>query len=204
LYLTLSVVFFLALKIAVGPGTEHVASAFHRSLNEAHRSVTIIDIGSLKAITNPDGSFTCSLPKWLCNHIEEQVLQPTGELDRRVSSTPRELFAHLSTAVFLLLPLFAFYLKLAFFERSYGEHFLFAMHVHSFWFFALLVLLLPVPVWVELTVLGYLLVYSVMALHAVYASPWWKSALKALALAIAYVASLLTATMLIVLWTIVV
>jgi hypothetical protein len=203
LYLTVSVVFFLLLKLAAAPGNVRVVSAFHRSLHDEHSVFTIVDLGFGKALRNADGSFTCDLPKWFCNRIEERVLRQPGELERRYSSLPTELVSHLSTAVFLLLPLFAFYLQLAYFRRAYGEHFLFALHVHSFWFLVLMVLLLPTPGWIRLPLAGYLFVYSVMALHAVYRSPWWKTVLKGLAIGVAYITSLIMATSLVAIWTII-
>jgi hypothetical protein len=203
LYLTVSVVFFLLLRLSAVPTAERVSAAFHRSLNDGHSTFTIINLGFGEALRMPDGSFRCDLPQWLCNRITERVIQPPGELERRVSNLTPELFSHLSTAVFLLLPLFAFYLQLAFFKRTYGEHFLFALHVHSFWFLGLLVLMLPLPEWIRVLVEAYLIVYSVMALHAVYASAWWATVLKGLLIGLAYAASLLMATTLIGIWAII-
>jgi Protein of unknown function (DUF3667) len=203
LYLTLSIVFFLALRLAMTPSIQHVNAAFHRSLNEGHAHVSIFDFGFAKAIRNPDGSLTCSFPMWFCSRIQEQALRPPGELERRLSRMQTELYSHLSTAVFLLLPLFAFYLQLAYSTRTYGEHFLFALHVHSLWFLVLLLLLLPTPEWTRLLLQSYLVVYSVAALHAVYSSAWWKTLLKGLAVGLAYAASLFIAVALIGVWAIV-
>lgn len=202
LYLTVSLVFFLVLKLAA-PGADRVSSAIHRSINDRGISFTIVDVGFAKAIRNADGSFTCNLPKRLCDHINERILQPKGELERRWSTVVPDLYSHLSTAVFVLLPLFAFYLQLAYRKRTYGEHFLFALHLHSFWFLVLLVLLLPMPEWIHVLLLGYLAAYSVAALHAVYFSSWWQTALKALGLSLAYFVSLYIATTLIEVWTII-
>jgi Protein of unknown function (DUF3667) len=203
LYLTVSVVFFLLLRLATAPAAERVSAAFHRSVNDGHSTFTILDLGFGKALRKADGSFTCNLPKWLCNRITERVVQPPGELERRLSNLTPQLFSHLSTAVFLLLPLFAFYLQLAYFKRTYGEHFLFALHVHSFWFLGLLVLLLPLPEWIRIVVEAYLIVYSVVALRAVYASVWWATVLKGLLIGFAYAASLLMATILIGIWAVI-
>lgn len=193
LYLSISVVFFLLLQLATAGGNVRVVSAFHRSLNDGRTTFTIVDLGSLgKALRKPDGSFTCDLPQWFCNRLKERLQQP-GELERRVSNLPTALIAHLSTAVFVLLPLFAFYLQLAYFRRTYGEHFLFALHVHSFWFLVLMLLLLPLPSLMREILQGYLLVYTVMAMHTVYGSAWWKTVLTALVIGTAYLASLMMA-----------
>lgn len=203
LYLTVSVVFFLLLKLAAEPGNVKVVSAFHRSLNDEHAVFTILDFGYGRAVRNADGSFSCDLAKWLCDRIQAHVLEKPGELERRVSSLPTEVIGHLSTAVFVLLPLFALYLKLAYSRRTYGEHFLFALHVHSFWFLVLMARLLPMPDWVGLLLAGYLFVYTIMALHAVYRSAWWKTTLKGLAIGAAHLASLIAAMSLIAVWVII-
>ena len=67
----------------------------------------------------------------------------------------------------------------------------------------LLVLLLPTPEWIRVLLMGYLVVYSAAALHAVYAASWWKTVLKGLGLGLAYLVSLFIATTLIGIWTIV-
>jgi len=203
LYLTVSIVFFLLLKFAAAPGNARVASAFHRSLNAGHTSFTIVDFGFGKAVRNADGSFSCDLAKWFCNRIQESVLQQPGELERRVSTLPSELISHLSTAVFLLLPLFALFLKLAYRRRTYGEHFLFALNVHSFWFLVLMVLMLPIPEWVRIPLAGYLLVYTVIALHTVYRSAWWMTVLKGMAISAAHIASLILATTAMAIWAVI-
>jgi hypothetical protein len=203
LYLTVSVVYFLLLQVAIAPGAHRLSEALHRSLNNGHSTVTIVGLGFANAVRNPDGSFTCNLPRWLCERINERVLQPPGEFERRLSAVPSDLFGHFSTAVFLLLPVFAFYLQLAYLKRRYGEHFLFALHVHSFWFLVLLLLLLPMPQWLEWVLELYLFVYSVTALHAVYGSAWWSSVLKGLVLAVAYVATLSMVATVMAVWALV-
>lgn len=203
LYLTLSVVFFVLLRLSVASDVERMTAAFHQSLNDGHSTFTIVDLGFADAVRKADGSFSCTLPAWLCHRIEQRVVAPAGELERRLARLPTELLAHLSTAMFLLLPLFAFYLELAYSRRTYGEHFLFALHVHSFWYLVLLVLLLPMPGWIYGLLQGYLFVYTVIALHAVYASSWWRTTAKALLLGAAYLASLGAVTMLIAIWALV-
>jgi Protein of unknown function (DUF3667) len=203
LYLTVSVVFFLLWKIAAAPDNERVAAAFHRSLTDGHSVFSIVDLGFARAVRNADGSFECSLPASLCKRIQVRVLQQPGQLENRVSRLPSELVNHLSTAVFLLLPLFALYLQILYRKPTYGEHFLFALHVHSFWFLVMMALVLPIPPWARMLLTGYLFVYTVIALHAVYLSAWWKTVLKGLAIGVAHVASLILATTAIAMWIII-
>jgi hypothetical protein len=203
LYLTTSVVFFLVLKLVSTPSEERLIAAYQRSLSDAHASFTIVDVG-FKLIRNPDGSFTCNLPKRACERIDERVIKPKGELARRMANLTSEFFGRLSTALFVLLPLFAFYLKLLYFKRAYGEHFLFVLHVQSFWFLVLLALLLPLPGWLQLALVTYMFLYGIAALHAVYASSWLKTALKGIAVSSAYLVSLGIAMTAIAVWSIIV
>ena len=91
-------------------------------------------------------------------------------------------------AVFVLLPVFAALLMLAYRSRRmrYGTHFVFSMHMHSFWFLALLAIeLLPETV----ALFAALLVpigYAVWALHAVYGGRWWTTLLRVTTIAVCY------------------
>ena len=193
LYLTISVVFFLIFKLATASQLHAVSAKFHELMNNGHSTFTITDIPHLTAQLNPDGSITCDMPDRICNRIKQQLSVPKPELERRLENLPTEMYGRLSSAMFVLLPLFACFLKLAFWKRTYGEHFLFALHVHSFYFLLLLLLLLPLPAWAQSSLLAYLVIYSVMALHAVYRSGWLRTALTALLVGAAYVMSLLAA-----------
>jgi hypothetical protein len=202
LYLTVSILFFLLLKLVAAPGNERVISAFHHSLADPHTTFTIVDLGLARAVRNADGSFDCNLTEWFCNRIRERLLQQPGELESKYSQLPTELVNHLSTAVFLLLPLFALYLQLAYRKPTYGEHFLFALHVHSFWFLVLMAMIMPIPQWARMLFAGYLFAYTVMALHAVYRSAWWKTVLKGMVIGVAHIACLVVATTAFAVWTI--
>jgi hypothetical protein len=95
LYLTASVVFFLILRIAIAPANEHLIEAFHRGLSDHRTTFSIVDLGVAHAIRKPDGSLDCTLPTGICTHIEDRVLRPPGELERRLASLTPDLFDHL-------------------------------------------------------------------------------------------------------------
>lgn len=99
-----------------------------------------------------------------------------------------ERFRHsLSYAMFLLLPVFAGWLALAYAGRRmyYGEHLVFALHVHSFWFLvALLFLVLPDALEPLLPVA--FVGYGLWALRRVYGGRWGPTLLRGLAVAVLY------------------
>lgn len=203
LYLTTSVVFFLILRLAMLPANERLSDAFHRGLSDHRTTFTIVDLGVAHAIRKPDGSLDCTFPSWMCTHIQDRVLRPPGELERRLASLTPDLFDHLSEAMFLLLPIFAALLQIAYARRTYGEHILFALHVHSFWYLALLLTLIPAPAWVQPLVDLYMVGYALTALHVVYPTPWWVTTLKGAMIALAYLISLLLVAGAIALWSII-
>jgi len=100
-------------------------------------------------------------------------------------------------AVFLMLPLFSAVVMLAYKGRRlrYGEHFVFALHIHSFWFLALLALWLAPEGY---GVLGLLVLpaYSLLALRRVYDGGWWPTLARGLFITLAYGLLLLAATLL--------
>jgi len=100
----------------------------------------------------------------------------------------RERFRHsLSFAMFCLLPIFAGLLALAYRRRRmyYGEHLVFALHVHSFWFFlAFATALLPdvIGPWLALGLVGYCL----WAQQRVYGGRSWTTLLRGMAITVPY------------------
>ena len=119
---------------------------------------------------------TCSATKrLLAPALLRMQDDPQGVLERFA-----ERFRHsLSYAMFLMLPIFALLLALTYRRRHlyYGEHLVFALHVHSFWFLlALVTSLLPDAVsdWLPLGFLA----YGFWALHRVYGGRWWVTLLR--------------------------
>ena len=203
LYLTTSVVFFLILKIMVAPANEALVEAFHRDLTDHKTALSIIDLGPAHAIRKADGSLDCTFPAAVCAHIRDRVLRPPGELERRLARLAPDLFDHLSEAMFLLLPIFAALLQVAYWRRTYGEHFLFALHVHSFWYLALLLTLIPGTWWMQPVEVLYMAGYAFTALHTVYPTAWWATLLKGAAITVAYLTSLMLVTGAIAIWSLI-
>ncbi len=89
------------------------------------------------------------------------------------------LLAGAPYAMFALQPVFAALVMLAWRRRklTYGVHFVFSLHVHAFWFLALLALAL-LPDAVSGLVLPLMLLYTLRALHTVYGGRWWANTLR--------------------------
>jgi hypothetical protein len=115
------------------------------------------------------------------------AMQPRQAVETLVGT----FFNYVPTMMFILLPVFAAVLKLLYIRRGryYAEHFVFLLHVHSFVFLLLTVMLLLrelVAGWLEFILAGCILVYIYLALWRVYGQGWLKTFVKYWTLGWAY------------------
>jgi hypothetical protein len=112
----------------------------------------------------------------------ERKLAQVGHLPAReaVRQVVAELLAYAPHMVFLLLPVFALLLKLLYIRRDryYAEHFVFALHVHAF-FFAMFLIMLALP-WSGANWILHLwmMIYVWLAMKRVYRQGWFRTTVK--------------------------
>ena len=201
LYLTASFLFFLVLKLAV--------PHFHPEMNVDvdGRKVPVAEYAAEVAAA-PSGAASkvptfeqlqmnsCGAPgQRACNRLEASA----NESFKRLQAHPDEALEHVRThflgwapyAIFLLLPGFAAVMLLTYFNRrmTYGEHFVFSLHLHAFWFLAGVVIAV-VPQSVAGLLQIAVVVYGVWAMHATYGGRWWTTTLRALLVIVLYSAVL--------------
>jgi hypothetical protein len=106
-------------------------------------------------------------------------------------------FSYTPYAVFALMPVFAFYLRILYVRtgRRYGEHFLFALHTNAFAFlmFSVLLTLPPMLDFLEVPLLLWLLLYLPLAMHRVYGGARLATGLRWIVLSMLHVLSLFLA-----------
>lgn len=116
------------------------------------------------------------------------------ELDAAVQA--RFMSDELPRLMFLLLPVFALFLKALFPRRLYFDHLIYSVHFHSA-AYVVLALMLPAErvsgdnlaaLALQVVLLSYLIVYLVVSLRQVYATSWIGASAKAAALFVAYFA----------------
>jgi hypothetical protein len=126
------------------------------------------------------------------NEVVKSRLDALGELPpseamRRVGSG---FVDHAPQAMFVLLPLFAGLLKLFYARRKrfYVEHFVFALHVHSFIFlvFTLLLLIPSALSGVDTALMLWVMLYPFLAMKSFYGQGIFKTAIKYSALGMSY------------------
>ena len=199
LYLTASFVFFLVLKFAVtgalNPGMEVLVNGKLVPIAEYHAQLEAAREGAVPA-SGPRFEVmrtrNCGGPgERACNRLEAALNASFADLQEH----PQEALAHLREhfihwapyAIFLLLPAFAGLLQLVYAGRgmTYGEHFVFSMHLHAFWFLAGIVLVLVPSGVAEVGELAVLL-YGVWAMRETYRGGWVSTVLRALLVSVLY------------------
>ena len=151
LYLTASFLFFLVLKLtvsAVGPVMTVQVDGHKVSMAE-YASLSAASAASGAALPRIERMHTddcggASAPR--CNRVQTWL----NTLGARFDELPQETVEHMRAhaiglapyAIFVMLPVFAGIMMLAYRRRrmTYGEHFVFSLHLHAFWFLALLVI----------------------------------------------------------------
>ncbi|UXH78000.1 DUF3667 domain-containing protein [Roseateles amylovorans] len=158
LYLSLSFVFFITLHLV---GDAEFRINFKQPVTVQHAPC------ATEGDTGPDVGRSCG---WF-----ERKMMDVGK--RLVTAKPEEIQARIDRyspyALLLMQPAFAALLALVFFRRhlKYAEHFVFALHLHAFWFLAFLASL--AASWLAYLIAPWALVYGVAALRRVYGVSWW-------------------------------
>jgi hypothetical protein len=103
--------------------------------------------------------------------------------------------------MFLLVPLFALLHKLVYLGRGmrYTEHLVYGLHVHTFWFAALMLALLPVPGLPNAMALV-VPIYTLIAARRVYGGGWFGTLLRAALVAFLYLIMLSLALAVVLVW----
>jgi len=121
LYLTASVVFFLVAKV--------IAPDIH------------VNVKTLAGSTVGDGpvNLNCGEQRTVCKLIEKRLQAHLAGMDRAQAGAylTQRVIGSFPYAMFLLVPVFALLTRGAYWNRklNYGEHLVFALHVHAFVFF---------------------------------------------------------------------
>ncbi|HTE18895.1 MAG TPA: hypothetical protein VK689_11025, partial [Armatimonadota bacterium] len=125
----------------------------------------------------------------LARRSKETEERLNGMRRREAVGTLRDSFVdNAPTGIFLMMPLFALILKLLYARRKrfYVEHFVFALHVHSFAFLLLTVMMVLKWEWLNALLSLWFIVALYIAMKRVYGQGWFKTLVKYLVLAQAY------------------
>ena len=117
------------------------------------------------------------LCQWLKDHLQAKY---KGKTQTQVLAMLRDgAIANIPYAMFMMLPLFALLTKLLYIHRGYyyGEHVVYALHIHAFTFFVMLLSAL-LPDWMAVTVLVAAAIYYLVALQRFFGGNWFLTFIR--------------------------
>jgi len=202
LYLTISVLALVLLRVTTSMQVEKLENNAVK-FDESERSNFQLNVMGLQAGLK-NGEFFCHhFPDSMCKRLERRFKADPQTMAAEIREAPARFIGHLGTAMFLLLPAYALWLKLAFIDkrRRYTEHLVFALHLHAFWFAMLMLMLASIPLLSQLAPLA-CLIYPLIALARVYRSRWWSTALRAFVIVLLYLSTVTLALALVAVWTV--
>jgi hypothetical protein len=199
LYLTISVIVLLVLRLVASATMEVQPDMVVLDKDE---TITL-DLGFGRAGLK-DGAFYCeNLPAWLCRRLERRLDLDPKALAREGRQIGERFIATMGPAMFLLLPAFALWTLIVYWNRRlrYTEHLVFALHVHAFWFLMLGLTLLPLAGFEQFAWLA-VPVYTLLAMRCVFGGRWWPLLLRSALIALLYGIALMVAMVGAALWAV--
>lgn len=188
LYLSASFLFFVLVKLG-GVGA-NVNFSVDGAVDARSRPLARSAESSAQASARLREAQACVAQPGSCGWVDTQSARlqvKAAEAAKDPAGFQRRIHSMAPYTVFVLLPVFAGIVMLAYRRRrmNYGAHFVFSLHMHSFWFVALLAMALS-PKWLEDLLALATVGYGLYALQHVYHGRWWTTALRALAISAAY------------------
>ncbi len=201
-YLTFSILFFAILKFGGAP-----LIIFDEDEGVKGEQASIAAVVAQQDATRPPAASPKPVKK---KPDDERILEELGKQYPSLESRSKALaeksseerkrlytagfFSYIPYALFLLMPLFALYLKLLYLGtgRHYGEHLLFALHTNAFTFAAMAALMVTVHFeWGLLTtaIVFWIVAYLPLAMGRVYPGGKFTTGLRWLALVTLHVLS---------------
>ena len=170
LYLTCSLVFFFVAAVVPQP-----------KRTEVHNGRQVSTQIGLITITQPDSTAMLAQLDSMARHrklVSRMWGAHFGAAMRRRAAVTADMAAAIPKTMFVLVPLFAALVMMAFrrMQRRFPQHLAFALHVHAYMFLVLTVMLVrrftptvvPAIMIIELLCLGAIVTYLVQAMRNVY------------------------------------
>ena len=171
LYLTISLVVLLMVRMVASINIDSPDSVKFDA-GEARNATVSLGVGRAGL---RDGVFFCTdLPAWVCKRIQRRIDLKPEALAGAMQQLGERFVAHLGAALFVVLPSFALWLKLVYWNRHlrYTEHLVYALHLHTFWFLMIALAMAPWG-WMSGLAMAAVPVYAWLSMGRVYGGRRW-------------------------------
>jgi Protein of unknown function (DUF3667) len=187
LYITISVIVLLSLSLLVNMTMSSDDMVKIDAKDLQGNFLAFGDFASVKL--SKGGAIECkgAMPESICVRVRERYGGSPEVVKNFMRSLPERIVKYLGYSLFALMPLFALLMKLVYFNRrmTYGEHIVFALHLHAFWLLILLATSISPKPWGDFLMFG-VPIYAVMAMRSVYGGRWWTTLSRASIVSILY------------------
>lgn len=201
IYLTMSIIFFLALRLGAGGESAVGAQVDAQADANVEAPATASEPAALPPLRLDLGDGP--LARGLTSRLQPGLTRLEARMAAMTPAQRAQFFGDYmlgkaSYLMFLLLPVYALLFKLAYLNRrmNYGAHVVFAFHVHAFAFAMFLLQLMPLPAALDGWPLLVLPLYVLLAMRRVYGGRWRATLLRATAIGTLYGLSILLAIVL--------
>jgi Protein of unknown function (DUF3667) len=184
LYLTVSVVVFIVFGLLTSLATSELVRVDAKDFSNGN----VVLFSEDHTIKFKDGVIECKgVPDWLCRRANLKF-GSKNSMQQLLATLPERMIRYWAYAMFVLVPIYAALLKFFYIRRgrTYGEHIVFALHVHTLW------LLLALIATAHDAISGFALlampIYTLLALRRVYRDTWLKLIIRSLLIALSYFA----------------
>jgi hypothetical protein len=204
LYLTISVLVLVGVRLigAVGGGALVELKPEELAVR-GKPNISLLTFNDGTGLGLREGVFYCNnFPDWLCKRAQRRIDIDPKAVAGEIEQFKDRFIGNVGGAMFLLLPSFALWLKLVYWNRRlrYTEHLVFALHVHSFWFLAM-ALVFSGPAWLAGAVSLGIPLYTFLAMKRVYGGRWRPRLLRGALVSMLYGVLLSVALTLVALWS---
>jgi hypothetical protein len=199
LYLTISLVALLLIRVFAGQALQVQMP----ELDVGKGQFSVFNFGDGSGAGLRDGKYYCDgLPAWLCKRLQRRLDTDPKGMAREVVALSERFVSNVGGALFLLLPLFALFMKLLWWSRRmhYTEHLVFGLHLHAFWFVCLMLTLPDLP-WLTGPAVMAIPVYGLMATRRVYGGRWFWLLLRSSVVSLLYLVTLSLLLVGVILWS---
>ncbi len=203
LYLTVSVLMLLVLRLTGGGVQVNLKDDDTGGAVSKKANLTMMAFGDGTGFGLRDGVFYCDkLPEWLCKRAQRRIDIDPKAVSGALDQFRDRFIGNVGGAMFLLLPSFALWLKLVYWNRRlrYTEHLVFALHVHTFWFLAFALAFSKVW-WLAAIGCTAVPLYTLAAMRRVYGGRRWPRWLRAALVSLLYAVALTMVLMIVLFWT---
>jgi hypothetical protein len=189
LYITISVIALVAASLVINFAVNDEIV----KIDAGDLKGNLLQFGDIASVKFEGGKVECTgeMPESICTRLRARFGSSPEAMRTFLASMPDRMVKYMGYGMFALMPFFALLMKVVYFNRRmhYGEHIVFALHLHAVWWLFLLAAILAPNPWGNWLFWGIPL-YAILSMRRVYRSSWMMTLLRAAVVSLIYLIAL--------------